>query len=85
MVLKVYFILDGENQVLENINLITKDFYDDNKELIETLTKSTNSIMDNAEKFVKIISGDLKTLINVLCSIELYFFIKKYLINQYRL
>jgi len=56
----VFFVLDGKNQVLENINLITKEFYDRNKNLIEKLTRSTNFIMGGAEKFVDVISGDLK-------------------------
>jgi hypothetical protein len=56
----VFLVLDGENQVLENINLITKEFYDKNKDLIEKLTRSSNFIMDGAKKFVEIVSGDLK-------------------------
>jgi hypothetical protein len=30
----VFFILDGQNQVLENINLITKEFYEKTKMLL---------------------------------------------------
>lgn len=57
----VFFVLDGKNQVLENINLITKEFYDKHKDLIVELTRSTNFIMsDDAEKYVDIVSGDLK-------------------------
>ena len=56
----VFFVLDGERQVLENINLVTKEYFDKNKELIEKLTRSANFIMDNAEKFIDVISGDLK-------------------------
>jgi hypothetical protein len=56
----VFFVLDGERQVLENINLITREYFDRNKELIEKLTRSTNFVMDNAEKFIDVVSGDLK-------------------------
>ena len=56
----VFFVLDGQNQVLENINLVTKEFYNKHKDLIEKLTRSTNFIMDGAEKFLDIVSGDLK-------------------------
>jgi hypothetical protein len=58
----VFFILDGQNQVLENINLITKEFYEKNKDIVDKLTRSTNFIMDNTEKFIDIISGDLKLI-----------------------
>jgi hypothetical protein len=58
----VFFIVDGESQVLQNINLITKRFYDKNKDLIEKLTRATNLIMDNAKKFIEIVSGDLKLI-----------------------
>lgn len=56
----VFFVLDGERQALENINLITREYFDRHKELIEKLTRSTNFVMDNAEKFIDVISGDLK-------------------------
>lgn len=56
----VFFVLDGQNQVVENINLVTREFYDKNKDLIEKLTRSTNFVMEGAEKFVDVVSGDLK-------------------------
>lgn len=56
----VFFVLDGQNQVIENINLVTKEFYDKHKDLIEQLTRSANFIMEGAEKFIDIVSGDLK-------------------------
>jgi len=58
----VFFVLDGQNQVLQNVNLITKEFYDKHKDLVEKLTRSTNLIMDKAEKFVDVVSGDLKLI-----------------------
>ena len=58
----VLFIIDGANQVLENVNLITKEFYDTHEELIEKLTRSTNFIMEKPKKFVEIISGDLQLI-----------------------
>jgi hypothetical protein len=58
----VFFVLDGERQVLENINLITREYFDKHKDLIEKLTRSTNFVMDNAEKFIDVISGDLKLI-----------------------
>lgn len=58
----VFFVLDGQNQILQNVNLITKEFYDKHKDLIEKLTRSTNLIMDKAEKFVDVVSGDLKLI-----------------------
>lgn len=58
----VFLILDGQNQVLENINLIRKEFYDKHKDLIEKLTRSTNFIMDAPKKFVEVVSGDLKLI-----------------------
>jgi hypothetical protein len=59
---EVFFILNGERQVLENVNLMTREFYDGHKELIEKLTRSTNFVMSGAEKFVDVISGDLKLI-----------------------
>jgi hypothetical protein len=56
----VFFVLDGKNQVLENMNLITKEFCDKHEDLIVNLTRSTNFIMSGAEKFVDVVSGDLK-------------------------
>jgi hypothetical protein len=57
----VFFVLNGKNQVVENINLITKEFYDKHEDLIVELTRSTNFIMTSgAEKFVDVVSGDLK-------------------------
>jgi hypothetical protein len=58
----VFFLLDGERQVINNINLLTKEYYDKNKESIEKLTRSANFIMDQAEKFIDVISGDLKLI-----------------------
>lgn len=57
-----FFVLDGQNQVLENINMLTKEFYDKHRDLVEKLTRSSNFIMDGAKKFVKIVSGDLKLI-----------------------
>ena len=59
---EVFFILEGERQVLENVNLITGEFYDRHRDLIENLTRSSNFVMRGAEKFVKMISGDLKLI-----------------------
>lgn len=56
----VFLVLDGENQFYSNISLITKEFYDKNKDLIEKLTRGSNIIMNGAKKFVEIVSGDLK-------------------------
>lgn len=58
----VFLVLHGQNQVLENMNLITKEFYLKHKELIKKLTRSSNFIMDKAKKFVEIVSGDLKLI-----------------------
>jgi len=58
----VFFVLDGRNQVLENVNLISKEFFDKNKDLIEKLTRSSNLIMSRPKKFIEIISGDLKLI-----------------------
>lgn len=59
---EVFFILEGERQVLENMNLMTKEFYDKHKDWIEKLTRSTNIVMGEVEKFVEVISGDLKLI-----------------------
>jgi len=56
----VFLVLDGENQVLHNINIITKEFYDKNKDLIEKLSRASNFIVNGTKKFVEIVSGDLK-------------------------
>lgn len=58
----VFLVINAQNQVLENINLITKEFYDKHKDLIEKLTRSTNFIMEAPKKFVEVISGDLKLI-----------------------
>jgi len=58
----IFFILDGQQQVLENMNLMTTEFYEKHKDLIEKLTRSTNFIRDKVEKFVDIVSGDLKLI-----------------------
>jgi hypothetical protein len=59
---EVFFILEGERQVVENVNLITREFYDEHKDVIEKLTRSSNFVMNGAEKFVEVISGDLKLI-----------------------
>jgi len=58
----VFIVLDGQSQVLQNINLITREFYDKHKDLVEKLTRSTNFIMDAPKKFVEVVSGDLKLI-----------------------
>jgi len=57
---KVFFVLDAQRQVLQNLNLITKEYFDKHKDLIEKLTRATNFIMDGTEKFIDIVTGDLK-------------------------
>jgi len=74
----VLFTIDGKNQVLENLNLLTKEFYDKHEELIEKLTRSTNFIMEEPKKFVEIISGDLQL---VDCTLGFYKNGKKILDN----
>jgi len=56
----IFFVLDGQNQILENINLVTKEFFVKYQNIIEKLTRSSNFIMDGAKKFIEIVSGDLK-------------------------
>jgi len=57
-----FLILDGENMVLQNVNLITKEFYDNHSELVDKLTRATNLIMDEPKRFVEVVSGDLKLI-----------------------
>lgn len=61
---KCFFRNQGNNNVLENLNLLTKDFYDANRAIIDTLSKAANLVMDNPGKFVEVEAGDLR-LVNV--------------------
>lgn len=61
---KCLFKNQGNNNVLENLNLLTKDFYEAKREIIDALSKAANLVMENPGRFVELEAGDLR-LINV--------------------
>lgn len=59
---KCFFRNQGNNNVLENLNLLTKEFYDANRVIIDALSKAANLVMDNPGRFVEVEAGDLRLL-----------------------
>ena len=61
---KCIFRNQGNNNVLENLNMLTKDFYEARRLIVEALSKAANLVMENPGRFVQLETGDLR-LINV--------------------
>jgi len=67
----VFFEIDGESNVLENLNLITDRFFAKYKEVIETLSQATNLLGSDVGWFVRVKSGDVKLIdIGIACRIN---------------
>jgi hypothetical protein len=67
----VFFEIDGEGNVLENLNLITDRFFAKYKEVIETLSQATNLLGSDVGWFVRVKSGDVKLIdIGIACRIN---------------
>jgi len=60
-----FFEVAGSNVVLENLNLITNDFYSKYKHVIEPLSRATNMIRTNSGWFIKVKDGGDVRLIDV--------------------
>lgn len=52
----------GSNNILQNLNFITKDFYEKYESIIKVLSKASNLIMARAGRFVRVDSGDLRLI-----------------------
>lgn len=57
-----FFTNSGISNTLENVNLVTKEFYEKQRQTIENLTRSVNFVMDNVGYFIKIKNGDIKLI-----------------------
>jgi hypothetical protein len=66
-----FFEIDGEGNVLEDLNLITDRFFTKYKEVVKTLSNATNLLGKDVGWFVKVKNGDVK-LINtgIACRID---------------
>ncbi len=74
----VFFTVEGPNTILENVNLITQEFYEKHKELIEKLSRATNIVMDNPKTFIEVREGDIKLIdVTLAYSFEDMEYIKK--------
>lgn len=61
---KAFFVVNGEFTRIENINLITRDFYEKFKDIVDNLFGATTIVMDKPSSFVKVNRGSIK-LVNV--------------------
>jgi len=61
---KAFFEINGEFNRIENVNLVTRDFYDAFKDIIDYLCKSTTFVMEKPCLFVRLKAGSVK-LVNV--------------------
>jgi hypothetical protein len=66
-----FFEIEGEGNVLENLNLITDNFFAKYKEVIMTLSEATNLVGKDVGWFVRVKSGDVKLInIGIACRIN---------------
>jgi len=66
-----FFEIDGQDNVLENLNLITDNFFAKYKEVIITLSEATNLVGKDIGWFVRVKSGDVKLInIGIACRIN---------------
>ena len=61
---KAFFVVNGEFTRIENVNLVTEDFYNQFWDIIDCLSKSTTFVMEHPSFFVRVNAGDVK-LVNV--------------------
>jgi len=54
------FVVKGANHVIQDLNMITQDFYEKYRKIIDNLTHCANLVPKRVGYFVKIISGDVK-------------------------
>jgi hypothetical protein len=54
------FVVQGSNNIVENVNIITQEFYLNNKEFIDNLSRCTNLILEGAGSVLKLESGDIR-------------------------
>jgi hypothetical protein len=59
---KPLFICRGQNVVIRNLNILSKDYYEANKNFIEQLTRSANFVMQDLQHVVKIEAGDTRLI-----------------------
>jgi hypothetical protein len=68
---KGFFEIAGEGTVLENLNLITDEFFAKYKDIIKTLSKGTNLLGEDIGWFVRVRSGDVKLInISIACRVD---------------
>jgi hypothetical protein len=66
-----FFEIAGEGTVLEDLNLITDEFFIKYREVVKTLSKATNLLGRNIGWFVRVKSGDVKLIdIGIACRIN---------------
>ena len=59
-----FFEINGEFNRIENVNLVTGDFYNAFKDIIDCICKSTTIVMEKPSLFVRLNAGSVK-LVNV--------------------
>ena len=73
-----FFEIAGEGNVLEDLNLITDEFFIKYREVVKTLSKATNLLGRNIGWFVRVKSGDVKLIdIGIACRINEQDILKK--------
>ncbi len=66
-----FFEINGENNVIEDLNLITDTFFTKYKDVIKTLSKGTNLLGKDIEWFVRVKGGDVKLVdIGIACRVD---------------
>jgi len=60
---KPLFLCKGENTIIRNLNIITKSYYNVQRDSIEALSRSTNLVTDfDLESFIRIEKGDIRLI-----------------------
>jgi hypothetical protein len=66
-----FFEITGEGVVIENLNLITDEFFAKYKDIINTLSKGTNFLGRNIGWFMRVKRGDAKLIdIGIACRVD---------------
>jgi hypothetical protein len=66
-----FFEVDGAGVTLEGLNLIDSNFFGRYKEVVETLSKATNLLREDAGWFVRVKRGDVKLIdVGIACRID---------------
>ena len=57
-----FFSNSAVGSTLRSLNLITQDYYNSNKEIIDVLSRAANLIKDNLNTFIEVKNGDIRLI-----------------------